>query len=53
MTQRLPPSLTPLDTALAALLRDVEPIAPVALPLTEAIGCIAATVNCRIYAAGP
>ena len=42
MTQRLPPSLTPLDTALAALLRDVEPIAPVALPLTEAIGCIAA-----------
>ncbi|MHC2664280.1 molybdopterin-binding protein [Bradyrhizobium diazoefficiens] len=42
MTQRLPPSLTPLDTALAALLRDVEPITPVALPLTEAIGCIAA-----------
>jgi molybdopterin biosynthesis enzyme len=42
MTQRLPPSLTPLDTALAALLRGVDPIAPVELPLTEAAGCIAA-----------
>lgn len=42
MTQRLPPSLTPLDIALAALLRGVDPIAPIALPLTEAIGCIAA-----------
>ncbi|WBL80236.1 molybdopterin-binding protein [Bradyrhizobium xenonodulans] len=42
MTQRLPPSLTPLDTALAALLRDVGPTAPVELPLAEAIGCIAA-----------
>lgn len=42
MTQRLPPSLTPLDTALAALLRGVDPIAPVAVPPAEAIGCIAA-----------
>ncbi|MHC2621824.1 molybdopterin molybdotransferase [Bradyrhizobium huanghuaihaiense] len=42
MTQRLSPSLTPLDTALAALLRGVDPVAPVALPLSEAIGCVAA-----------
>ncbi|WP_426610951.1 molybdopterin-binding protein [Bradyrhizobium sp. McL0616] len=42
MTQRLPPSLTPLDTALAAQLRGVDPIAPVGLPLPEAAGCIAA-----------
>ncbi|TWI02019.1 molybdopterin-binding protein [Bradyrhizobium daqingense] len=42
MTQRLPSSLTPLDTALAALLRGVDPVAPAELPLTEAIGCIAA-----------
>jgi molybdopterin biosynthesis enzyme len=42
MTQRLPPSLTPLDTALAALLRDVDPVAPVEVPLADAIGCIAA-----------
>ncbi|MBR0987547.1 molybdopterin-binding protein [Bradyrhizobium liaoningense] len=42
MTQRLPPSLTPLDTALAALLSGLEPLAPVELPLSEAAGCIAA-----------
>ncbi|MGY4368110.1 molybdopterin biosynthesis enzyme [Bradyrhizobium sp. LB1.3] len=42
MTQRLPPSLTPLDTALAALLKGLDPLAPVQLPLTEAAGCIAA-----------
>lgn len=42
MTQRLPPSLTPLDTALAALLRGVDPVAPVEVPPAEAIGCIAA-----------
>jgi len=42
MTQRLPPSLTPLDTALAALLRGVVPVAPVALPPVEAMGCVAA-----------
>lgn len=42
MTQRLPPSLTPLDTALAVLLRGVRPVAPIELPLAEAVGCIAA-----------
>lgn len=42
MTQRLPPSLTPLDAALAALLRDVDPVTPVEVPLADAIGCIAA-----------
>ncbi|QOZ54837.1 molybdopterin-binding protein [Bradyrhizobium sp. CCBAU 53338] len=42
MTQRLPPSLTPLDTALAALLRGVDPVMPIELPLAEAAGCIAA-----------
>lgn len=42
MTQRLPPSLTPLDTALAALLRGVDPVASVEVPCAEAIGCVAA-----------
>ncbi|MBW7971479.1 molybdopterin-binding protein [Bradyrhizobium sp. BR 10289] len=42
MTQRLPPSLTPLDAALAALLRGIDPTRPVELPLTEAAGCVAA-----------
>ena len=42
MTQRLPPSLTPLDTALAALLRGVDPVAPAEVPLADAIGWIAA-----------
>ncbi|OKO82488.1 molybdopterin-binding protein [Bradyrhizobium sp. AS23.2] len=42
MTQRLPPSLTPLDTALVALLEGLGPVAPVELPLTEAAGCVAA-----------
>ncbi|MDA9426294.1 MULTISPECIES: molybdopterin-binding protein [Bradyrhizobium] len=42
MTQRLPPSLTPLDAALAAVLNGLEPLAAVELPLTEAAGCIAA-----------
>ena len=41
-TQRLPASLTPLDAALAALLKGLEPVAPVALPLAEALGCVAA-----------
>jgi molybdopterin molybdotransferase len=40
--QRLPASLTPLDTALNALLKGVEPVAPVELPLNEALRCIAA-----------
>lgn len=42
MTQRLPPSLTPLEIALAALLNGLEPLAPVELPLIDAAGCIAA-----------
>jgi molybdopterin biosynthesis enzyme len=42
MIQRLSPSLTPLDLALAALLRDVEPVAPIDLPLTDALGRVAA-----------
>ncbi|MBR0858986.1 molybdopterin-binding protein [Bradyrhizobium liaoningense] len=42
MTQRLPSPLTPLDTALAALLQGIEPVAPVELSLAEAAGCIAA-----------
>jgi molybdopterin molybdotransferase len=41
-TQRLPASLTPLDTALAAMLRGLEPVAAMALPLAEALGCVAA-----------
>jgi molybdopterin molybdotransferase len=41
-TQRLPVSLTPLDAALAALLRGLEPVAPSGLPLAEALGCVAA-----------
>jgi molybdopterin biosynthesis enzyme len=40
--QRLPASLTPLDVALAALLHRLEPVGPVALPLAEALGCVAA-----------
>ena len=42
MTQRLPPSLTPLDLALAVLLRGVEPVVPIDLPLDAALGCVAA-----------
>jgi molybdopterin molybdotransferase len=41
-TQRLSASLTPLDVALAALLRDLAPVAPIELPLAETLGCIAA-----------
>src|SRR5712671_3144570 len=40
--QRLPASLTPLDTARYALLDGIEPVAPVELPLSEALRCIAA-----------
>ncbi|MDP3692535.1 molybdopterin-binding protein [Bradyrhizobium sp.] len=40
--QRLPASLTPLDVALAALTRDLAPVAPTELQLTDALGCIAA-----------
>jgi molybdopterin molybdotransferase len=41
-TQCLPASLTPLDLALAALLQRLGPLAPVTLPLAEALGCVAA-----------
>jgi molybdopterin molybdotransferase len=40
--QRLPSSLTPLDVARAALLQRLEPVAPVALPVAEALGGVAA-----------
>ena len=40
--QRLPASLTPLDVALAALLRDVAPVDPAELALADALGCMAA-----------
>ena len=40
--QRLPASLTPLDTALAALLDGLEPVAPGELWTAEALGCVAA-----------
>jgi len=43
-TQRLPASLTPLDVALAALLDRLDPVAPVELPLAEALGCVAAYI---------
>jgi len=41
-SQRLPASLTPLDVALAALLHRLEPVAPKALPLADALGCVGA-----------
>jgi|ERR1041385_1598362 molybdopterin biosynthesis enzyme len=41
-TQRLAASLTPLDAALAMLLDGILPVAAVALPLEQALGCIAA-----------
>ncbi|MGX9430221.1 MULTISPECIES: molybdopterin-binding protein [Bradyrhizobium] len=41
-TQRLPASLTPLQTALSALLRALEPVQPIELPLADALRCIAA-----------
>jgi len=40
--QRLPLSLTPLDLAFTALLRRREPLKVIELPLTEALGCVAA-----------
>ncbi len=41
-TQRLPASLTLLEAALAALLDRLEAVAPVALSLADALGCVAA-----------
>lgn len=42
MTQRLPASLTPYDQALPTLMRGLEPVTPLELPLAQALGCIAA-----------
>jgi molybdopterin biosynthesis enzyme len=41
-SQRLPASLTPLDTALAVVLRGIVPVTPIELPLADALHCIAA-----------
>jgi molybdopterin molybdotransferase len=40
--QRLPASLTPVETVLAALLRDVAPVSPVTLPIADSLGYVAA-----------
>jgi molybdopterin biosynthesis enzyme len=40
--QRLPPSLTALDTALVALLDGLEPAGVTELPLHAAVGCVSA-----------
>jgi molybdopterin molybdotransferase len=42
LAQRLPGSLTPLEVALADLLGGLEPVPAIELPLSEALGCIAA-----------
>jgi molybdopterin biosynthesis enzyme len=42
ITQCLPASLTPLETAVATLLHEIEAVAPEELPLVEALGCVAA-----------
>ncbi|WP_375411586.1 molybdopterin-binding protein [uncultured Bradyrhizobium sp.] len=41
-TQRLAVSLTSLDAARAMLLKTIGPVAPVELPLLQALGCVAA-----------
>jgi molybdopterin molybdotransferase len=43
--QRLPAELTSLDAALTKLLDGVRAIAPVEVPLAEAIGCVAAEMS--------
>src|SRR3954454_1836385 len=40
--QRLPPSLTPLDTARAMLLDGLAPLTPADVALESALGCVAA-----------
>jgi molybdopterin molybdotransferase len=47
-TQRLPASLTPLETALAGLLHDLVAVAPVELPLAETLGCITADMSALV-----
>ncbi|QIG94046.1 MULTISPECIES: molybdopterin-binding protein [unclassified Bradyrhizobium] len=44
-TQRLPASLAPLDAALAAVLRDLAPVEPIALSPADALHCIAAEMQ--------
>ena len=51
-TQRLPPSLTPLEEALAALLDGLEPVARVGLSLADALGCVAADMPPLMAMAG-
>jgi molybdopterin biosynthesis enzyme len=43
--QRLPASLTALEAALAALLDGLEPADVIALPLRDALGCVAAEME--------
>jgi molybdopterin molybdotransferase len=43
--QRLPASLTPLEAALAGVLRNLAPVQPVELPFAEALGCVAAEMH--------
>jgi molybdopterin molybdotransferase len=43
-TQRLPASLTPLETAVAKMLDRLEPVAPLELPLADALGFVAAAM---------
>jgi molybdopterin molybdotransferase len=50
-TQRLPASLTPLDVALTALLRGLEPATVVEVPLREALGCVGTELPLRAYPA--
>jgi molybdopterin molybdotransferase len=50
VAQRLPPSLTALDAALAALLDGLAPVAVAELPLSQALGCVTAEpVPIRTY----
>jgi molybdopterin molybdotransferase len=50
VAQRLPPSLTALDEALAALLDGLAPAAVAELPLSQALGCVTAEpVPIRTY----
>jgi molybdopterin molybdotransferase len=42
LVQRLPASVTPLDVVLSKLLRGLEPLPVIELPLCEAIGSVAA-----------
>ncbi len=45
--QRLPASLSPLDAAVSAVLRGVVPVAPIELPLADALYCVAAEMPAK------